>query len=108
MVLLHSTGAKSGVERINPLACLAEGDRLYVFASKAGADTHPDWYFNIIANSRVTVERGTESFAAVATPLEGAERERVYSLQAEAFPGFAEYQAKTSRVIPVIELTREK
>jgi deazaflavin-dependent oxidoreductase (nitroreductase family) len=79
---------------------------LYVFASKAGADTHPDWYRNLSANSEVRVELGTDVFDAVATPLERSERDRVYAIQVDRFPGFGEYQEKTTRVIPVVELVR--
>jgi deazaflavin-dependent oxidoreductase (nitroreductase family) len=81
-------------------------DHLYVFASKAGADTHPDWYRNLVANPEVRVELGTETFEAVASPLEGSERDRIYALQVERIPGFGEYQEKTTRVIPVVELIR--
>ena len=106
MALLHTTGAKSGAERVNPMMYLEDGGRIFVFASKAGADTNPDWYRNLVANNKVTVEIGSESYAAIATQLEGTERERVYAVQASRYPGFAEYQAKTTRVIPVVELVR--
>jgi deazaflavin-dependent oxidoreductase (nitroreductase family) len=106
VLLLHTTGAKSGKERVNPMMYLNQGDRIFVFASKAGADTNPDWFHNLTATPDVSVELGTETFNAMATPLEGAERERIYSVQSENFPGFAEYQAKTSRIIPVVELVR--
>lgn len=106
VLLLHTTGAKSGAERVNPMMYLSDGGRLYVFASKAGADTHPDWFHNLRANPRVSVEVGTEHFEATAMNVEGDERARIYAEQASRFPGFAEYQAKTSRVIPVVELVR--
>ncbi len=106
MLILHTTGAKSGQERVNPMVYLEEDGHVYVFASKAGADTHPDWYHNLVAHPEVTVELGTETFVATATPLEDARRERVYAVQAALMPGFAEYQAKTRRVIPVVELVR--
>ena len=76
LLLLHTTGAKSQQERINPVACVKDGDRLAVIASKAGAPTHPDWYFNIVANPQVTVEVGTETFRAKATVAEEPERSR--------------------------------
>lgn len=107
VLLLHTTGAKSGVERVNPMMYLNENGRVYVFASKAGADTHPDWYHNLRAHPKVSVEVGTEHYDAMARDVEGDERTRVYAEQASRFPGFADYQAKTSRVIPVVELIRQ-
>ncbi|HQT99375.1 MAG TPA: nitroreductase family deazaflavin-dependent oxidoreductase [Acidimicrobiales bacterium] len=107
VLLLHTTGAKSGVERVNPMMYLNENGRVYVFASKAGADTHPDWYHNLRAHPKVSVEVGTEHYDAMARDVEGDERARVYAEQASRFPGFADYQAKTSRVIPVVELIRQ-
>ncbi|OAN33579.1 nitroreductase family deazaflavin-dependent oxidoreductase [Mycolicibacterium iranicum] len=106
LVLLHHIGAKSGTERIAPLVYLPDDGRVYIFASKGGADTHPDWYHNLVANPDVTVEIGTETYAATARVLEGAERDEVYARQVEAEPQFGEYQAKTERVIPVVELVR--
>ena len=120
MLLLTTKGAKTGQARVNPMMYLAEaglsvsdnggsgaeGDRIYVFASKAGAPTNPDWYHNLVANRQVTVERGTEKYQALATPLIGAERDRIYAIQAERYPGFAEYQQKTTRTIPVVSLER--
>ena len=85
---------------------LNQGERLYVFASKAGADTNPDWYLNLVSNPEVTVELGVETFAATANALTGEEREHIYDAQAKLFPGFAEYQENTNRVIPVVELVR--
>lgn len=104
MLLLHTTGARSGQERVNPMMYLDLDGRRYVFASKAGADSHPDWYHNLLANPSVTVEAGTEIYGATAEPVHGAERDRVYAEQARRYPGFAEYQQKTSRVIPVVAL----
>jgi deazaflavin-dependent oxidoreductase (nitroreductase family) len=106
MLLLHTTGAKSGAERVNPMMYLELDGHVYVFASKAGADTNPDWYHNLVADPHVTVELGDEVFGATATPLARDERDRVYSVQVERFPGFGEYQEKTTRVIPVVEITR--
>jgi deazaflavin-dependent oxidoreductase (nitroreductase family) len=106
VLLLQTTGAKSGLNRVSPMMYLEVDDHLYVFASKAGADTHPDWYRNLVANPEVRVELGTETFEAVASPLEGSERDRIYALQVERIPGFGEYQEKTTRVIPVVELIR--
>jgi deazaflavin-dependent oxidoreductase (nitroreductase family) len=106
MLLLTTTGAKSGKTRENPMMYLAEGDRIYVFASKAGAPTNPDWYHNLVAHPEVTVELGTDRFEAVATPVDRAERDRIYAEQARRYPGFADYEAKTDRVIPVVTLER--
>lgn len=106
LLLLTSTGAKSGAQRTNPMMYLSDGQRLIVFASKAGAPTNPDWYHNLIANPAATVEVGTERFAVGATELTGGERDEMYERQATRYPGFAEYQAGTSRTIPVIALER--
>lgn len=106
VLLLHTTGAKSGAHRVNPMMYLELDGHLYVFASKAGADVSPDWYHNLVAHRDVSIEMGAETFDATATPLDRADRDRVYAVQAERFPGFAEYEAKTSRVIPVVELVR--
>ena len=107
LLLLHTTGARSGKKRVNPLVCAADGDRLLVFASKAGAPTHPDWYHNLVANPRVTVEVGEETYAATASTLEGEERDRIYAIQAARSPIFAEYQQKAGdRAIPIVALHR--
>jgi deazaflavin-dependent oxidoreductase (nitroreductase family) len=106
LVLLHTTGAKSGSERINPLAYLRDDDRIFVFASYGGAPHHPDWYWNLKAHPDVTVEVGTESYQATATEITGEERDRLYAEQGGRLPQFAEYQQKTARRIPVIALER--
>ncbi len=106
MLILTTTGAKSGQPRTNPLVYLADGDRLVIFASKAGAPTNPDWFHNLVAHPRVSVEVGGESFEADATVAEGEERDRLYANQVAVMPGFADYQAQTDRVIPVVVLTR--
>ena len=106
MLLLTTKGAKSGKLRTNPLAYLALGDGIYVFGSKGGAPTNPDWYHNLTANPRVTVEIGTETFEADAVEITGPEREPVWEAQKQAMPGFKDYEGKTSRVIPVIQLKR--
>ena len=106
LLLLHTTGARTGHERVNPMMYLEHDDHFYVFASKAGSDTNPDWYRNLLANPLVSIEVGTSTFAATASPLEDPERSRVYDIQAEKFPGFTEYAQKTSRVIPVVELVK--
>jgi deazaflavin-dependent oxidoreductase (nitroreductase family) len=106
MLLLTTTGAKTGAKRVNPLMYLNLDDHLYVFASKAGADTSPDWFHNLVAHPEVTVELGGDTFNALATPLERAERDRVYAVQAARLPNFAGYEEKTTRVIPVVEIVR--
>ena len=83
-----------------------EGEQLFVFASKAGAPNHPDWYLNLVADPHVGVEVGAEQYDAIATPLEREERDRVFAEQAARVPAFQEYQDKTERVIPVVALTR--
>jgi deazaflavin-dependent oxidoreductase (nitroreductase family) len=105
LLLLHTIGAKSGQERVNPLACIRDGDRLLVVGSKAGAPTHPDWYHNLAANPEVTVELGTEQFRARAAVAAEPERTRLFAKIVEERPGFADYQTKTTRVIPVVILT---
>ena len=107
LLLLSTTGAKSGLPRINPMMYLADGDRFIVFASKGGAPTSPDWYHNLVANPAVTVEVGTENFEAEATVLAGDERDALYAKQAALYPGFAEYEQKTTRKIPVVALVRK-
>jgi deazaflavin-dependent oxidoreductase (nitroreductase family) len=106
MVLLTTTGAKSGKRTTTPLVYLKEGDRVYIFASMAGAPTNPAWYHNLVANPRVSVEIGAESYEADAQVVIGGERDRLFAAQVAVMPGFGEYQAKTTRVIPVIELRR--
>lgn len=106
IALVHHVGARSGVERIAPLAYLADGDRLFVFASKGGADENPAWYHNLVANPKTTVEIGTETFDVVAKVITGPERDAIYAKQAAAAPQFAQYQQKTTRIIPVVELER--
>lgn len=108
LALLHTKGAKSGAERINPLACIKDGERLVVIASKAGAPTHPDWYYNLVANPVVTVEYGSDTFQAKAVVAEEPERTRLYDKMVEVMPGFADYRAKAARVIPVIVLIPAK
>ena len=106
LVLVHHTGAKTGRERIEPLVPLLEDGRIYVFASKGGADENPAWYHNLVANPRTTVELGTETFPVTATVLTGPERDEIYAKQSTVQPQFADYQRKTSRIIPVVELVR--
>jgi deazaflavin-dependent oxidoreductase (nitroreductase family) len=106
LILVHHFGARSGTERISPLACYAEDGRLFVIASKAGLPENPGWYHNLMARPEVTVELGEESFPVRATEITGAERDEIYAKNAEQRPQFAEYQANVSRLIPVVELVR--
>jgi deazaflavin-dependent oxidoreductase (nitroreductase family) len=107
ILLLHHKGAKSGLERVNPLAYQAVGDGKWaIFGSKGGAPTNPDWYHNLIANPRARVEIGTETFEVTARVAEGEERERIWEDQKTAMPGFADYEQKTKRPIPVIVLEK--
>lgn len=106
LLLLHHWGAKTGKVRVNPVMYQAVGDRFAVFASKGGAPTNPDWYHNLLANERANVEVGTETFDVVATEVEGEERERIWEIQKQRYPGFATYEEKTDRRIPVMLLER--
>ena len=106
LVLLTTTGAKSGRQHTTPLMSHREGDRVFVFASMGGAPRSPAWYHNLVATPTVTLEVGAERYAARATVLEGAERDRVYAEQAKNFPQFGEYQTRTTRKIPVVALER--
>jgi deazaflavin-dependent oxidoreductase (nitroreductase family) len=101
---LHTIGAKSGNERVSPVAYRAAGEALAVFASKGGAPTNPDWYHNLRANPKVTIEVGSDTREMVARVAEGDERERIWTAQKTEFPGFAEYESKTDRQIPVVIL----
>ncbi|WP_370933895.1 nitroreductase family deazaflavin-dependent oxidoreductase [Amycolatopsis sp. cg13] len=107
MVLVTHTGAKSGKQRVSPLVYTTDGDRIVIVASKGGADTNPDWYHNLVANPSVTVEIGTDEFPATAKLVEDrAERDRLYAKMVEHAEGFAEYEKKTERLIPVFVLER--
>ena len=108
MLLLTTTGAKSGRPHTTPLVYSTDGDRIVVIASKAGAPTHPAWYHNLVANPTVTVEVGTEKYQASAEVPTGAERDRLFDAQAALMPNFAEYQRNTTRRIPVVRLTRQR
>jgi deazaflavin-dependent oxidoreductase (nitroreductase family) len=104
ILLLHTTGARSGEVRVNPMMYLADGDRLVVFASKGGAPTNPDWYHNLVANPDVEIEVGTERRKVRARVAEGEERDRLYAEQSRRYPQFAKYQEGTDRTIPVVIL----
>ena len=106
LLLLHHVGAKSGTERVNPLMCRIEGDAWVVFASKAGAPTNPDWYYNLLANPATTIEIGTETVAVTARVAEGDERTRIWEATKTETPMFADYEEKSGRQIPVVVLER--
>ena len=105
LVVLHTVGARSGEPRTNIMMYLADGERYLVFASANGVDTNPAWYWNLKANPDVRIEVGDDIVDVHATELHGAERDDKYAVQAERYPGFAEYERKTSRTIPVVALT---
>jgi deazaflavin-dependent oxidoreductase (nitroreductase family) len=104
LILLTTTGARSGTPHTNPVGYLPDGDRILIIASAGGAPANPDWFHNLVANPRVTVETGTFTYDAEATVLHGEERDGVFARAAEANPGWAAYQAKTTRTIPVVAL----
>lgn len=106
LLLLTTTGARSGERRLAPLVYTRDGDRIVVVASKGGAPTNPAWYVNLLANPVVTVELGGETFEARASVTGGEERDRLYAAHAAEHPAFVEYPKKTTRVIPVIHLDR--
>jgi deazaflavin-dependent oxidoreductase (nitroreductase family) len=104
MALLHTVGARTGAERVNPMMVQHLGGSYAVFASKAGADTNPDWFHNLLAHPETTVEVGTETIPVRARVAEGDERTRIWEKQKKDYPGFAGYESGTSRVIPVVVL----
>lgn len=106
LVLLTTTGARSGNPVTSPMMYLPDGERVIVIASNAGADRHPAWYHNLLANPEATAEIGTETFTVKAEVVEDEERDRLYARMVEQAPGFAEYEARTSRRIPVVALRR--
>jgi len=106
MLLLHTIGAKSGKQHIVPMRALPDGEALYVFASAHGSERNPDWYYNLIANPEIMIEKGSETILVRATELAGAERDAIFARQAARFAVFAQYQRKLSRTIPVIRLDR--
>lgn len=106
VLILTTTGAKSGERRTIPLVYTTDGDRLVIIASKGGAPTNPDWYHNLRANPEATVELPGETFKVRARVAEGDERRRLFDAQAALMPGFADYEKKTTRQIPVLVLER--
>ena len=105
LLLLHSTGARTGKQRVNPMMYRQVGDDYAVFASKGGAPTNPDWYHNLVANPRATVEVGSNTRDVTARMAEGEERSRIWEEQKREFPGFADYERATQREIPVVILS---
>lgn len=108
LLLLHTTGAKSGKQRINPVAYVRDGEKYVVIASKGGAPTNPDWYYNILAHPRLTIEVGKETLDVEAKVTEEPERTRLYNKMAHMMDSFNDYRLKTDRVIPVFKLTPVK
>jgi deazaflavin-dependent oxidoreductase (nitroreductase family) len=106
LMLLHTTGAKSGKERVNPVTFQPVGSGWAVFASKAGAPTNPDWYYNLLAHPDATIELGTETIPVRARVAGREEREPIWEKQKQLMPGFADYEQKTDRTIPVVILER--
>ena len=104
LLLLHTTGARTGQERVNPMMYRKVGDHFAVFASKAGAPTNPDWFHNLMANPAVTAEIGTQTLPFRARVAAGAERDEIWTAQKADYPGFADYETKTTRQIPVVIL----
>ncbi len=106
MLLLTTTGARTGRRLTSPLVYAKDGERLLIFASKGGAPTNPDWYHNLVANPEVTLEVGEETFKAHASVPQGEERDRIFAQVVEQMPGFGEYQKNNPRIIPVVLLER--
>src|ERR1700722_10071854 len=104
LLLLHTTGARTGQERVNPMMYRKVGDQVAVFASKAGAPTNPDWFHNLIDNPAVTAQIGTQTLPFRARVAAGAERDEIWAAQKADYPGFADYETKTTRQIPVVIL----
>jgi deazaflavin-dependent oxidoreductase (nitroreductase family) len=104
VLLLTSTGAKSGEQRTTPVVYQPDGDRMVIFASKAGAPENPAWFHNLRANPTATVEVGSDTVEVEAIVTDGDERERLFSKQKQLMPQFADYEQKTTREIPVVAL----
>lgn len=105
LLLLHTTGAKSGKQRVSPLMYLQDGDNYVIFASKAGSDTNPAWYHNLKANPGATIEVGDDTISVAAEEVTGDARDALYRKQADLYAGFADYERKTTRIIPVVVLS---
>ncbi len=108
ILLIHTFGRRTGKQRVNPVMYLKEGERYLVFASKGGADTHPDWFLNLMTHPDVQMEVGDDTIDVHAQEITGPEHDLLYKRQATLYPQFGEYQRKTKRIIPVIALTKKK
>jgi deazaflavin-dependent oxidoreductase (nitroreductase family) len=106
LLLVHTKGAQSGAKRVNPVAYFKEGDDYVIIASKGGAPSNPDWYYNLKTDPQVSVEVGTEAFEAQAEITQEPERSELFAKMASRNPNFAEYEQRTKRIIPVIKLRR--
>ncbi|MGZ4602467.1 MAG: nitroreductase family deazaflavin-dependent oxidoreductase [Kineosporiaceae bacterium] len=106
MVLIHHIGARSGIERVNPLAYLPDGQDMVIAATKGGHPTNPDWYHNLKAHPRIEVEVGNDTFPVEAAEVTGTERDELWRRLVALRPGFADYETKTTRVFPMFRLTR--
>jgi deazaflavin-dependent oxidoreductase (nitroreductase family) len=107
LLLIHSTGKRTGKVHVNPVMYLKDGDCYLIFASKGGADTHPDWYLNLMAHPDAKIEVGDEKIDVRAEDIKGSEHDALYARQARLYPGLAEYQRNTKRIIPVVALRRK-
>jgi deazaflavin-dependent oxidoreductase (nitroreductase family) len=105
LLLVHHVGAKSGTDRVSPVAYIEDGGRYAIFASKAGAPAHPAWYHNLMAHPDTSIEIGDRTIEVVASEAHGEERDRIYNAQATRLPQFGDYEKKTTRKIPVVLLT---
>ena len=108
LLLLHTTGAKSGLARLKPLVYMQDGERLVVIASNGGARSNPDWYYNLLANPEVCIEVGSDRFHARAEKVKDPERNALYRMMAVRYPFFTDYQRNTERIIPVIVITPKR
>jgi deazaflavin-dependent oxidoreductase (nitroreductase family) len=107
VLVLHSTGAKSGAERLNPLVYLPDGDNWVIIASKGGAPKHPDWYHNLVAHPTASIEVGTDTIDVDVKEVTGPERDKLYAERVGRFASFGDYEKRTTRKIPVLRLTRK-
>ncbi len=104
ILLINHTGARTGKPRTNPVTYLKDGNRYLVFASKGGADTNPDWYYNLKAHPEVKIEVGDDKIEVRAEEITGAERDKLYEQQSKVMPQFSQYAEKTKRIIPIFAL----
>jgi deazaflavin-dependent oxidoreductase (nitroreductase family) len=108
LILIHHIGARSGIERVTPLACSVQGnDRFAIWAANGGSPDHPAWYYNLKANPEITVEAGPEAFTVLAQEVGGTAREQLWPRLVEEYPGLGDTQTKTTREIPLFLLTRQ-